>query len=234
VGGLVDVKNRLGVTGAVALVVALSCASCGGVNTMTEPTAKPSDTTSAAPEAAEPESPTDPAPLDSLGFDDGALIDPAAYVGWSFSFGSEEEWTPAPGSPEGTVEFVHANGSCTARYIQEIIATSSSDDAEASDEFLAALTGDTVESNAAYVFDGHFALTGTEDDADGTVANRAILLGSRGSDLWLVAVRVFSTFDTDIRGMSNAYTLELNCVAGIDPEDVVDSLDAVAAISVGS
>lgn len=228
---------RIGVIAVVALVVAISCPSCGAV-TQSGPSVPPSKTGPAGPATGsatpEPERTTaPPSSLDSLDFDDGTQIDPAAYVGWRISFGSEAEWTPNPDAPEGEVEFVHENGACTARYIQETIDTSTADDAVASDEFLAALTGYTVESNAPYVFDGHFALTtGLEEASEGTVATRAILLGDQGSDMWLISVRVFTGLDPSIHGANNAYTLELNSVSGIDPKDVVESLDAVAAITV--
>lgn len=223
-------RVRIGVTVGVALLVALSCSSCGGM--MDRPSiVGPVSTEAELTPEAEATSEAEPGAIDSLGFDEGDLLDPAASVGWSFSFVSDAEWTPADDVPEGAVDFVHANGSCTARYIQEVIEPSAADDSGASDAFLADLTGDTVESNAPYVFDGEFALTGLEEDPDGTVASRTILLGDE-TDMWLVAVRVFTALDPSIHGMSNAYTLELNCLSGVNPEDVVDSLDAVAAITV--
>ena len=227
---------RIGVIAVLTVVVAISCASCGAV-TQSAPSDLPSSTSPAEPATAsttpESETTTAPSSLDSLDFDDGNQIDPAAYVGWKIGSAQRPSGRPPPTRRRAWSRFVHANGACRARYIQEIIDTSATDDAVASDEFLAALTGDTVESNAPYVFDGHFALnTGLEEAAEGTVATRAILLGDEGSDMWLVSVRVFTGLDPSIHETSNAYTLELNCISGIAPEDVVGSLDAIAAITV--
>lgn len=222
---------RIALAAMMTVAVSLGCASCVAA-TGSQPSSEPSGSESPASDTESPTAEPEPATaLVTLDFEGGSRLDPAASVGWRISFGSDADWAPDSEAPEDEVQFVHANGSCTARYIQEVIETSATDDAAASDEFLAELTGDTVESNAPYVADGHFALTGPEEDPGATVATRTILLGD-GDSTWLIAVRVFTALDPSIHGMSNAYTLELNCVSGIDPESVVESLDEVAAITV--
>ena len=58
------------------------------------------------------------------------------------------------------------------------------------------------------------------------------LLWSDDESSFLLTARVFHTLDYATSTMSNAYTLQLQCDIGVDPQDVVDSLDEVAKVSV--
>lgn len=173
--------------------------------------------------------------LDDLGFDEGALLPPDAIVGWNFAIDPDNPiWRIHDDVPPGVMEFVMIDGTCSARYIQEIIETAAADDRTASDEFLAALHEDTVAELAPHVFDATFALTNDYDGSPalGAVATVAVLSGTPGSTIWLVAVRVFTAIDPAAAGMNNAYTLEMSCEDGVDPQLHVSSLDGIAKIAI--
>lgn len=171
---------------------------------------------------------------DSLSFADGATLNPLAMVGWVFSLGADDEhWTFKPDAESGEVIFVNADGTCTAQYWQEIYETAAADDLAASDEFLGQLSGATSEEVARYAFDGRFALSNGPDGppTEGEVAARTILWDNdEGS--FLLTVRVFNNLDYETSTMNNAYSLQIQCAAGVDPEAVVDSLDAIAKVTV--
>ena len=172
--------------------------------------------------------------VDSLSFADGAALDPLAMVGWHFSFGADNgSWTPSPDAGDGEVIFLNEEGTCTAQYWQETIDTTATDDLAASDEFLAEMSGATADEMAEYAFDGHFALSGgfNEQAREGDVATRT-LLWSDDESSFLLTARVFHKLDYATSTMNNAYTLEIQCDTGVDPQDVVDSLDDVAKVSV--
>ena len=178
-------------------------------------------------EPAEPES-------ESLSFTDGAGLDPLAMVGWQLSLGADDgSWTLSPDAESGEVIFVNADGTCTAQYWQETFDAASADDLAASNEFLAHVSGATDEEMAEYAFDGHFALiNGPEQTAtDGEVATRT-LLWSNDEGSFLLTARVFRNLDYATSTMNNAYSLQVQCNAGVDPQSVVDSLDDVAKVTV--
>ena len=187
------------------------------------PTATPSD--SAQPGAPE-----------SLGFADGAQLDPLAKVGWQFAFLAADDaaWTSNPADdPYDETSFINADDTCTAYYFQEIFDTATVDDRSASDEYLAEVSGATTGEVATYAEDGYFALTHVlmPEPADGEVASRNILAESDEETL-LVAARVFTNMDYTTSQMNNAYSLQLACDAGIDPMTQLDSLDEIAKIVV--
>lgn len=170
----------------------------------------------------------------SLSFADGSELDPLAMVGWQLSFGSDDEsWTPSPDAESGEVIFVNADETCTAQYWQETFDTAAGDDLAASDEFLQELSGATDEEIAAYAFDGHFALSSGYDGppAEGEVATRTLLWDSdEGS--FLLTARVFHKLDYATSTMNNAYSLQVQCDAGVEPQSIVDSLDGIAKVTV--
>lgn len=172
--------------------------------------------------------------VDSLSFEDGAALDPLAMVGWKLSFGGDDgSWTPSPDAGEGEVIFLNEEGTCTAQYWQEIIDTTATDDLAASDEFLAEMSGATADEMAQYAFDGQFARSGgfSGPATEGDVATRT-LLWSDDESSFLLTTRVFHKLDYATSTMNNAYTLRIQCDTGVDPQDVVDSLDEVAQVSV--
>lgn len=171
---------------------------------------------------------------ESLGFDEGAALDPLEVVGWQFSLGEDDAaWTMSPDAAEGDVVFVNSDGTCTAQYWGETFDTTATDDLAATDEFLAELSGATAEEMAEYAFYGHFALTGglTGPEREGDVAART-LLWDDGQNTFLLTTRVFHKLDFATSTMSNAYTLQVQCDIDVDPQDVVDSLDDVAQVTV--
>ena len=171
---------------------------------------------------------------DSLSFADGAALDPLSMVGWHLSLGSDDEnWTLKPDAESGEVIFVNADGTCTAQYWQEIYETAAADDLAASDEFLGQLSGATSEEVVRYAFDGHFALSNGPDGpaTEGEVATRT-LLWDNDEGTFLLTARVFNNLDYATSTMNNAYSLQIQCAAGVDPETVVDSLDAIAKVAV--
>ncbi|MFE5409521.1 PASTA domain-containing protein [Microbacterium sp. NPDC056569] len=171
---------------------------------------------------------------DSLGFADGAALDPLAMVGWQFSLGGDDaSWTSSPDAGEGEVVFVNSDGTCTAQYWQQTFDTTAEDDLAATDEFLADMSGATEEEMAEYAFDGRFALSGGLDEptSQGDVATRT-LLWSDDQSSYLLTARVFRNLDYATSTMSNAYLLQIQCDADVNPQDVIDSLDEVAKVSV--
>ncbi|WP_442575403.1 PASTA domain-containing protein [Microbacterium sp. F51-2R] len=172
----------------------------------------------------------------SLGFDDGAALEPLTMVGWQFSLGGDDaSWTLSPDATDGEVIFVNKDGTCTAQYWQQTFDTAATDDLAASDEFLAAMSGATADEMAEYAFDGHFALSGGVEGPDdaGDVATRT-LLWSDDEGAFLLTGRVFHKLDYATSTMSNAYLLQMQCDTAVDPLTVVDSLDQVAKVTVGS
>jgi hypothetical protein len=179
------------------------------------------------------ESTPEPA-ADSLSFADGAALNPLAMVGWQLSLGSDDgNWTLKPDAEPGEVIFVNADGTCTAQYWQQTYETAAADDLAASDEFLGQLSGATSEEIVRYAFDGHFARSNGPDgpETDGEVATRT-LLWDNDEGTFLLTARVFRTLDYATSTMNNAYSLQIQCAAGVDPETVEDSLDAVAKVTV--
>jgi len=171
---------------------------------------------------------------DSLSFADGAALNPLAMVGWQLSLGSDDgSWTLSPDAESGEVIFVNADGTCTAQYWQETFDTVAADDLAASDEFLGELSGATSEEVVRYAFDGHFALSNGPDGpaTEGEVATRT-LLWDNDEGSFLLTARVFNNLDYATSTMNNAYSLQIQCAAGVDPETVVDSLDAIAKVTV--
>jgi hypothetical protein len=168
----------------------------------------------------------------SLGFADGAALKPLTAVGWRFSMGAES-WTPSPDAGEGKVIFVNDKKTCTAQYWQQTFDTTAKDDLTASNEYLAKMSGATADEMAQYAFDGHFALSAgiTGPAREGTVATRT-LLWSTDKGAFLLTGRVFRNLDYAKSTMSNAYLQQIQCDADVDPQDVVDSLDDVASVSV--
>lgn len=172
---------------------------------------------------------------ESIGFAEGAELDPLAKVGWQFAFLAADDaaWTPNPADSQGETSFINADDTCTAWYWQEGFETETVDDRSASDEYLEEVSGATADEIATYAFDEHFALTHvlTPEPANGEVATRNILAETDEGTL-LVAARVFANLDHATSQMSNAYSLQLACDAGIDPMTHVDSLDEIAKITV--
>ncbi|GAA1995292.1 PASTA domain-containing protein [Microbacterium pumilum] len=172
--------------------------------------------------------------MDSLSFADGAALDPLTMVGWSFSLGADNSsWISSPDAGEGEIIFVNDEGTCTAEYWQQTFDATATDDLAASDEYLAEVSGATADELAQYAFDGHFALSGGPDGParEGEVATRT-LLWSNDEGSFLLTARVFRNLDYATSTMSNVYTLEIQCDNGVDPEDVVESLDDIATVSV--
>lgn len=170
----------------------------------------------------------------SMSFDDGATLNPQAAVGWQLSLGSDDAlWTLSPDTGSGEVIFVSTDGTCTAQYWQETFDSAAADDLAASDEFLRTVSGATAEEIDTYAFDGHFALSGAPGSAEtgGEVATRTLLWDS-DEGTFLLTARVFDKVDYATTAMNNAYSMQLQCPVGGDPESVVDSLDEVAKISV--
>ncbi|WP_130352515.1 hypothetical protein [Agromyces ramosus] len=187
------------------------------------------------PTAATPSSSAPSGAPESLGFADGAQLDPLAKVGWQFAFLAADDaaWTSNPDTPPGEPSFVNADDTCTAYYWQENFSTATVDDRSASDEYLAEVSGATADEIATYAEDGYFALThfSTPEAADGEVASRNIL-AETDEETWLVAARVFTNLDYTTSEMANAYSLQLACDAGVDPMTQLDSLDEIAKIVV--
>lgn len=174
------------------------------------------------------------AAADSLSFVDGAALKPLTAVGWKFSFADDTSWTPSPDAGEGEVIFVNDKHTCTAQYWQQIFDTNATDDLAASDEYLAKTSGATADEMAQYAYDSHFALSGglTGPAREGNVATRTLLFSTDESNVILTA-RVFQKLDYATSTMRNAYLLQLKCDLDVDPQDIVDSLDDVAKVSVG-
>lgn len=223
--------SALGCTIIVAFVVSMAtgcAASPTGGDEQASETPRPSSPAPTPSTAAEVDQP------ESIGFAEGARLDPLAKVGWAFHFLPEGgAWTPNPVDTAGETSFVNADDTCTAYYYAEVFPTSTAEDLAASDEYLAQLSGGTVGELAPYAFDGEFALTHvkTPEPPDGTVENRSVYWEGDGES-GIDAARVFTNLDYTTSQMANAYALILACDSGVDPLTVVDSLDEIAKITV--
>ena len=71
----------------------------------------------------------------------------------------------------------------------------------------------------------------TDQRRKAKVATRT-LLWDNDEGSFLLTARVFNNLDYATSTMNNAYSLQIQCAAGVDPETVVDSLDAIAKVTV--
>jgi len=208
------------------VLICAGCAASPGVGTQASPTPRQSSPTATPSEAPQVGA------TESLSFADGAQLDPLAMVGWHMELLATDDaaWRS---NPAGDVGFVNADSTCTAYYFAEIIETAAADDRSASDEYLVERAGATTDEIATYAEDGYFALThaSTPESANGEVASRNVGWDTDEQGI-LVAVRVFTNLDSTASQMANAYALQLECDAGINPWTQLHSLDEFAQIVV--
>ena len=223
---------RVSALGGAVIVVSMVLISAGcaaGSGGKAQATSTPTSTpTQKASPTATPSSSAQAGAPESLGFVEGAQLDPLAKIGWKISLGGDA-WTTNPDAQSGEVSFVNADGTCRAYYYQEVFETAAVDDRAASDELLALVSGRTADEIATYAADMSYPLThGLTPEVAGEAANRAVL--TTGDQTVLHSARVFTKMDYATSQMSNAYARQVECNSGTDPLTQLGSLDEIAKI----
>lgn len=143
----------------------------------------------------------------TLTFADGDLLPESAYIQWSDSLMLDDGWTTTSSDDgNGGWEYGTADGTCTARFWQGLIADEQAipgDDSASSDEILAMILNADAAEVTPHAVDGNFAYQSRSNLS----AEHRQVTGQQDGRTWIVAARALSS-------VGAGFYLIVNCEGG--------------------